>query len=100
MEGDVSFDGRILKHALFTKTKPYKGFLQYELYLEVTNLPILSKDTLNCITLFWYDQYGNVNQTHTTRVEFRNWDPPSNSWITISNIDWSTTYISVLFTND
>jgi hypothetical protein len=100
MEGNVSSDGRILKHALFTKTKSYQGFLQYELYLEVTNLPILSKDTLNCIALFWYDKNGNVNQTYATRVEFRNWDPPSNSWITISNIDWPTTYLSVLFTND
>jgi hypothetical protein len=100
MEGNVSSDGRILKHALFTKTKSYQGFLQEELYLEVTNLPILSKDTLNCITLFWYDKYGTINQSYTTRVEFRTWDVYTSSWITISNIDWPTTYLSVLFKND
>jgi hypothetical protein len=100
IEGNVSSDGRILKHALFKKTYSYDNFLMYELNLEVTDLPIISKDTLNCITNFQYYQYGSINQTYVTRAEFKQWDNPSNSYITISGIDWPATYLNITFRND
>ena len=100
MEGNVSADGRILKHALFSKTYTTNNILMYELNLEIANLPIIIKDTINCLASHVYNTYGSINQTYITRAEFKAYDNVSKSYITISGIDWPETYLNVLFRND
>ncbi|HEX7411005.1 MAG TPA: hypothetical protein VF298_02570 [Bacteroidales bacterium] len=100
IEGSVSADGRVMKHALFNKTYSIDTFLVYNSSFELTNLPLLFKDTLNCYTAFWYDRTGMINQTFVTRAELKMYDNVSHSYINISGIDWSQTYLDLMFTNE
>jgi hypothetical protein len=100
IEGAVSADGSLLKHALFSKTYSIDTVLRYNSSFELTNLPILIKDTLNCWVSFQYHGDGIINQTYITRAELKEFDYISQSYITISNIEWPSTYLSLVFTND
>jgi hypothetical protein len=100
INGNASADGRIIRHALFSKTYSVDTMLRYNSVFEITNLPILLKDTLNCNNVFFYSQEGSINQTYVTRAELKMYDLVSHSYINISSIDWPQTYFSLMFTND
>jgi hypothetical protein len=95
IEGAVSPDGTILRHCLLKKVGQYPP--DRELTLEITELPILNMDPLNCINSFYVENTGLSNEGYLTRVEYKEYDPYSMTWITISSIDWSTSQLWLQF---
>jgi hypothetical protein len=97
VEGNVSSDGTILRHCLLKKISQDQP--DHELTLEITGLPILAMDPINCINTFFVDNTGNINQVYLTRVEYKEYDLNSMTWITISSIDWATAELYLQFRN-
>jgi hypothetical protein len=95
VEGNVSSDGSILRHCLLKKISQDQP--DHELVLEITNLPILTLDQVNCLTSFYVDNTGTGNQAYLTLVEYKEYEPVSQTWITISSIDWATTQLYLNF---
>jgi hypothetical protein len=95
IEGTVSPDGTTLRHCLLKKVGQYPP--DRELTLEISELPILSLDPINCITSFAVDNTGSENQVYLTRVEYKEYNAASGSWITISTIDWESSQLWLQF---
>jgi hypothetical protein len=97
IEGNVSSDGTILRHCLLKKISQDQP--DHELTLEITGLPILSLDPINCLTSFIVSNTGTGNQAYLTRVEYKEYDPGSMTWITISSIDWTGSQLTLQFSS-
>ena len=95
IEGNVSSEGSILRHCLLKKISQDQP--DHELTLEITELPVLSMDPVNCINSFRVSSSGSANQSWLTRVEYKEYDPVSQTWIIITSLDWSTTELLVEF---
>lgn len=100
VEGDVTSDGRILKHCLIRKTRSKLYPPEMDLTLEISNFPIMVRDTMNCLNMFYKSITGIAAKPFATRVEYKEWDAATSTWTTISGIDWTRMGLTVEFTND
>ncbi|MCX6225194.1 MAG: hypothetical protein NTV01_10695 [Bacteroidia bacterium] len=100
VEGNFSSDGRILKHCLIRKTRSKLYPPEMDLTLEITNFPIMVRDTMNCLSSFYNSMSGTAAQPFATRVEYKEWNAADSTWTTISNIDWTRMGLTTYFTND
>lgn len=95
LEGNVSSDGRILRHCMLKKVN--QVLPEHELILEITNYPVLSLDTVYCQNSFYVSTTGNINQTYVTRVEYKEYNADSGSWTVLSGVDWPDTELFINF---
>jgi len=97
VQGNVSSDGRILRHCLIRKIRSSQYPPEHDLTLELTNVPILVRDTMNCINYFVNYFPGTTAQSYSSKVEYKEWNSITSSWTTISSIDWLQMELSVIF---
>jgi hypothetical protein len=98
IEGNVSSDGMLLRHCLLKKISQDQP--DHELVLEISNLPILTLDPINCLNNYVLDNTGSSNQNYLPRVEYKEYDQNSGTWITITSVDWAISELMVQFSSN
>jgi hypothetical protein len=98
IEGNVSSNGRILRRCILKKVSQDQP--DHELTLEITELPVLSMDPINCISTYFVNIFGQETQGYLSRVEYKEFSPGSGTWTTISSIDWANAELMLQFRSE
>lgn len=95
----MSADGKVLKHLFYRHIEKYNDNLDFEVILEMTNIPIFIRDEWNCFYDFSWDINGAETQGHVVNVVYREYDYQTQEWTTIQSIDWANSRLYGYFEN-
>lgn len=97
LTGEISSDGKVLNHMLWTYIVKHNGNLDFEVILEISDIPILVRDEWNCTYGFSWDFNGAESQTYIDNLQYKNYDYQTEEWVTIQSVNWSASMLHGFF---
>lgn len=100
LHGETTSDGKVLKNLLWTFTEKTEDIVDFEVKLELADIPLFIRDEWNCFYGFRWGFHGAEAQGHVIDIQYRDYDYQAQEWITIQHIDWGSSYLYGYFENE